>query len=425
MTEQILLRGGRLVCPLTGTDGVRDVRISDGVVEAVGEGLEANGAVEVDCSGGIVAPGWTDIGVELCDPGLCWREDLSTGSEAGAAGGFTTLVAGPATDPLVDTPAVAADVVARARAVSGARVLQSGAITVGLSGEGLAEMGLMVEAGCVALSDGRKVMANTDALRRALQYGQPFGVPMLLRPGDPGLEAGGVMHEGAASMHAGLRGIPAAAEELGISRVVALVRTTGTRVHLTQVTTAAGLAQVAAAKADGLPITAAVPARHLLLTDAEVEASVYNTATRLLPPLRTESDRAACVAAVKAGTLDAITADHVPWDQVGKELEYMHAQPGANGLESALGAAWAALDGDAAALVQAMAVGPAAVIGRTAHVAAGAPADIVVFRPDREWTVGAPYRSKGRYDPLSGRTLGAAVVLTIVAGRLVYGPCTD
>jgi len=425
MLEPILLRGGRVVCPATGTDGTLDVRVADGVVSEIGAGLDGQGAREIDCSGGILAPGWTDLGTELCDPGLTYREDLSTGSEAGAAGGFTTLVASPATDPVVDTPAVAADVVARAKMVSGASVLQSGALTLGLSGAELSEVGLMVEAGCVALSDGRVAMADSEVLLRVLQYVRPFDVPILLRPGEPALERGGVMHEGSASMHAGLRGIPGAGEELGIARIIALVRATGTRVHLTQVTTAVGVAQVRVAKAEGLPLTAAVPARHLLLTDAEVGASVYDTATRLLPPLRSESDRLACVDGIKDGTLDAITADHVPWTRVDKELEYMHARKGANGLETALGAAWAALDGDAAALVRAMAIGPAAVFGRCAQIAVGSAADLVVFQPGREWTPSAPFRSRGGYDPLCGRTLPAAVAMTMVGGRIVFGPRTD
>lgn len=425
MPEQILLRGGRVVCPQGGVDQVSDVHIADGQIVEVGTGISVTGAREVDCTGAVVAPGWTDLGTELCDPGLCYREDLSSGSEAGAAGGFTTLVAGPATDPVVDSPTVAADVLVRAGTVSGARVLQAGALTVGLNGKTLAEVGLLVEAGCVAISDGRATMADADVLRRALQYCKPFDVPVFLMPGEPSLQASGVMHEGAASMSAGLRGIPGAAEELGIARVVALVRTTGARVHLTHVTTAVGVQQVRAAKAEGLPLTAAVPARHLLMTDEAVEDSVYDTATRLLPPLRADSDRQACVAGIKDGTLDAITADHVPWTRVAKELEYMYAHPGANGLETALGAAWAALEGDAAALVQAMAVGPAKILGRTASLSPGSAADVVVFKPTQMWTPSAPYRSRGGYDPLAGRELPAAVMLTLADGHVVFGPRID
>jgi dihydroorotase len=425
MPETLLLRGGRLVCPETGTDDLLDVRISDGRVTEIGAQLPPAGARVLDCSGAVIAPGWTDLGTELCDPGLCDREDLCSGSEAGAAGGYTLLIAGPSTDPVVDGPAVAADVVARAKTVSGASVQCSGAITLGLKGEHLAEVGLMIEAGCVALSDGRVAIADAGVLRRVLQYIRPFDVPVFLRPAEPSLEADGVMNESSASMHAGLRGIHSAGEELGCARIIALVRATGTRVHLTQVTTAAGVNQVRRAKADGLPITAAVPARHLLLTDAEVERSVYDTATRLLPPLRTESDRQACIAGLRDGTLDAITADHVPWTRIDKELEFMHAKPGANGLETALGAAWVALDGDAIAVVKAMAVGPAAVLGRSARIAAGAPADVVIFHPEREWTPEAPFRSRGGYDPLSGRALMARVFATVVHGRVVFGPRSD
>ena len=225
-------------------------------------------------------------------------------------------------------------------------------------------------------------------------------------------------------MHAGLRGIPAAAEEIGIARIVALVRTTGARVHLSQVTTAAGVKLVQVAKSEGLPLTATVPARHLLLNDEEVEASVYSTSTRLLPPLRAEDDRKACIQALHDGVLDGVTADHVPWTRVAKELEYMHARKGANGLETALGATWAALEGDALAVVRALAIGPAAVLGQEPRVTSGSVADLVVFEPAQEWTVAAPYKSRGGYDPLEGRELPAAVCLTVVAGRVVYGPRT-
>lgn len=420
-TEAVVLKGGRVVCPASGTDAVMDVRVQDGVVMSVATTVELDNARVVDCAGKVVAPGFTDLGAELCDPGKCWREDLVTGSEAGAAGGYTTIVCSPRTDPVVDTPVAVGELKVRAAQVSGARIDIAGALTVGLKGQGMSELGLMAEAGAVAFSDGRKPMANAALLRRVLDYARPFGLPVFLRPGEPDLEGAGVMHEGEVSTQIGLRGIPAAAEELGVGRAIAFARLTGACIHLTQVTTRASVTQLAAAKADGVRITAAVPARHLLLTDRFVDESVYDTATRMLPPLRTETDREALVSAVLDGTVDSITADHVPLTRLEKELEYMYAIPGAMGLETALGAALTATQ-DVVSTVRAMAVSPAAVIGRTARVAAGAVADLVVFDPTVRKEVRGPFRSKGTNEPLLGQSLLSQITLTMRDGCIIYGP---
>jgi len=421
--ETLILRGGRVVCPATDTDSIMDIVIHDGRIVALGD-TQVEGRV-VECTGFVVSPGFIDLGAELGDPGYLWREDLTTGSEAGAAGGFTTIVASPKTDPVVDTPVAVTELSVRAASVSGARILISGAVTKGLKGEQLSELGLMIEAGAVALSDGRKTMMHTGLLRRALDYARPFGAPVMMRPGDTDLEGSGVMHEGEVSLQIGLRGIPSAAEEIGVARLISLASLTGCSVHLSQVTTAGAVRQIRAAKAAGVPVTGAVPARHLVLTDRAVDDSVYDTATRLLPPLRSESDRLACVEGVKDGTLDCITADHVPLTRIEKELEYMHAKPGAMGLETALGATLKGLGGDLSATIQAMAVGPATVLGREAVIEVGAVADLAVFAPIAESEVGAPFRSKGLNEPLSGRRLPGCIQLTVRDGCIIYGPKHD
>jgi len=421
--ETLILRGGRVVCPLNNIDEVMDVVVQNGRVVSLGSTAE-EGRV-IDCSGCVVAPGFTDIGAELGDPGYLWREDLISGSEAGAAGGFTSIVSSPKTDPVVDTPVAVAELVSRSFELSGARVLVSGAITTGLDGEHLAELGLMVESGAVALSDGRTTMMHTGLLRRALDYARPFGVPVILRPGDTELEGSGVMHEGEVSTQIGLRGIPAAAEEIGVARLIALSALTGCRLHLSQITTAGSVKQIRAAKEDGVRVTAAVPARHLIMTDRAVDQSVYDTSTRLLPPLRSESDRLACVAGVKDGVIDCVTADHVPLTRIEKEVEYMYATPGAMGLETAFSATLEGLGGDLISTVRALSVAPANVIGKRAALEADAAADLVVFDPSVSISVEGPFRSRGLNEPLKGRVLPGKIVMTIRDGCIIYGPKRD
>ena len=420
----VVLRGGRVVCPATDTDAVMDVVIRGGLVHTLGSAEAGANAQVIDCSGCVVAPGFTDLGAELGDPGKTWREDLSTGSEAGAAGGYTTVVCSPRTDPVIDTPVGVAEVRTRAEAVTGARIEVAGALTVGLHGEVLSELGLMAEAGVVAFSDGRRSMSNAALLRRALDYARPFGLPVLIRPGNVELEGSGVMHEGVVSSHVGLRGIPAAAEELGVARGIAFARLTKTPVHLSHVTTQTSVDQVRRALAEGLSVTAAAPARHLLLTDKAVDDSVYDTATRLLPPLRPDSDRSALVDAVLDGTVGCVVADHVPLTRLEKELEYMYAKPGAMGLETALSATLTATQ-DVPATVRALAVAPAALINRRAAIECGAVADLVVFDPEAKRVVSGPFRSKGVNEPLLGQTLKGEIALTMRDGCIIYGPRTS
>lgn len=421
---EVILRGGRVVCPVTGTDAVTDVVIRNGLVHAVGAAALTADARVIDCAGCVVSHGFTDLGAELGDPGQTWREDLSTGSEAGAAGGYTTVVCSPRTDPVLDTPVAVAELRSRAATVTGARIEVAGALTVGLQGEVLSELGLMAEAGVVAFSDGGKAMSNAALLRRALDYARPFGLPVWIRPGNVDLEGSGVMHEGVVSSHIGLRGIPAAAEELGVARGIAFARLTKTSIHLSHVTTKTSVEQIRRARAEGLSVTAAAPARHLVLTDQAVDDSVYDTATRLLPPLRPESDRRAVVEAVLDGTVGSVFADHVPLTRLEKEVEYMFARPGAMGLETALSAALTATQ-DVSATVKAMAVAPAALVGRRAAVEPGAAADLVVFDPGADRVVSGPFRSKGSNEPLVGLSLKGEIVLTMRDGCIIYGPRTS
>ena len=411
------LEGGRVLCPGTGVDALLDVVLDGDRVLGLFAAGTGPDAPAVDCRGLVIAPAFVDLACQLGDPGYPWREDLHSGSRAAAAGGFATVVATPATAPVIDRAAVADHVVRRGVEAPGARVLVSGALTVGLAGLELAELGGLADAGCVAFADGCRPVSDAGVLRRAFEYARPFGLPVIVRPGEPALEHEGVMHEGVVSLSVGLRGLPEAAEEVGVTRVVALARATGARVHLSHVTTARAVAVLEGARREGLAVTAAVPARHLLLTDAEVAESGYDTRFRLMPPLRPARDRAALIEAVRAGVIDVVAPDHVPLGRIDKELEFQYAEPGAVGLESAFAATLTALEGDLALTVRRLSLAPAAVLGRTATIGVGAVADLVVLDPNAVGPCAGPLYSKGCNEPLAGRSLRGRVVRTFVAGR--------
>lgn len=414
-----LLKGGSVCCPASGTFGAADVRIHGGRILEVGPDLELRGERVVDCAGLHVIPALVDLGSELGDPGETWREDLRSGAAAGAAGGFGTVVLSPNTAPPVDQAAAIQDLLSRASALNGARLRVAGALTARLGGAELAELNDLVEAGAVALSDGGRGMGDSLVLRNALDYARPLGVPVILRPCEPTLEERGCMHEGAVSAAVGLHGIPAASEEIGVARALALARVTGCPVHLSHVTTARAVELVRRAREEGLSVTAGTPARHLVLTDQAIDETEYSANLRLMPPLRPESDRAALVAAVRDGVIDVVSADHVPWTRVEKEQEFMLASPGALGLESAFSAALTALD-DLSLVVLAMAVRPGRRVGLDPAVRPGAAADLAIVDAQARGPLPPPAHSKGMNEPLTGRALRGRVRATFVDGRLAW-----
>lgn len=415
---RMLLEGGRLLCPETGLDRLGDLLIEDGVIAAIDPSGELD-AARVDCAGRVVAPALVDLDAELCDPGRTWLEDLETGAAAAAAGGFTAVLMSPHTDPVLHDAAGVRELRSRVEAGSPIALLVAGALTMDLAGERLAEVGLMLEAGAAALSDAGRATADSLLLRHAMLYAGRFGRPILLRPGEPGLE-GGAMHEGAVSNRIGLRGVPAAAEAIGVARLCELARDTGAPVHLAGVTTAAGVAQLRLARGAGAPVTASVSALHTLLTDEAVADSGYHPHARLCPPLRSEVDRQAVVDAVRDGTIDAVTSAHRPRNRVTKELEFALAEPGAVGLETALSAAVEGL-GDLALALRALSAGPARVLGMRRQIAVGADAELVILDASARASV-APERfsSKCRNTPLAGRELPVVIAQTLHRGRAVY-----
>lgn len=377
---------------------LRDVRVY-GEAKARDVVVGADDAV-VDAAGLVLVPSFVDLACDPGFPGFPVREDLASLSAAALAGGFADVLTGPQVDPIVDTPEQMA--AAPRQGPGGVRLWHAGAFTTGLAGGELAEIGLLGASGAAALSDGGRPVRDTVVLRNALEYARAFGMRVFLRPADAELDPLGVVHESGLAAELGMRGNPGASEEIGVARIVALVRATGASVHLTHLGTARGVALLRAARAEGLPIGGSTPARNLVLDEAEHLARPYDTRLRLHPPLRGTADRAALVAAVRDGTL-LLTADHAPRAPEEKELEFERAAPGATGLESAFAAALTGLDGDLDAVVRALALGPRALLPE-------APGGWTLVDPDVVAIVDTrAHWSRARNDALAGWSLRGAV----------------
>jgi dihydroorotase len=423
--KPLLIRGGRVIDPASGADGPAEVLLADGKVAAVGKSLKPRADAEVlDATGCVVAPGFVDVHVHLREPGREDVETIATGARAAVAGGFTSVCAMPNTDPVTDNQAAVGFIVSQARRAGTARVYPIGAVSLGQKGEQLAEFGELVGAGAVAVSDDGHPVATSHLMRTALEYALSFGIPVIDHCEDVSLSAGGAMHEGLVSTRLGLKGIPRAAEDVIVARDLQLAELTGGHVHLAHVSTAGAVEMIRAAKARGVRVTAEATPHHLALTDAACEG--YDTHAKMNPPLREARDVAALRAALADGTIDCIATDHAPHHYDAKEQEFDNAPFGVIGLETALGVAVTELvDGGVLtlpALVRCLSTRPAQI----AHLAggtlaAGAPADVVVFDPAAAWTV-EPMRfySKSRNTPFAGRALRGQVRWTIVGGVVVH-----
>jgi len=424
-TQPLLVRGGRVIDPDTGHDGVADVLLQDGRVSDVGTGLGVpDGARIIDASGMIVCPGLIDVHVHLREPGQEHKETIMTGARAAAAGGFTAVCAMPNTDPPIDDPAAVGYVRAEGLRVGAARVYPCGAVSVGQKGERLTEIGEMIDAGAVAITDDGRPVPTAGLMRLALEYAHTFGIPVASHCEDMTLSRGGAMNEGITSTRLGLIGIPNAAEDVCIARDLLLAELTGGRLHIQHVSTRRGVEMIRAAKQKGVAVTAEATPHHFTLTDEAVEA--YRTDAKVNPPLRTAADRAAVIEGVRDGTLDVIATDHAPHHYDEKEQAFEDAPFGLVGLETALGLAVTELVAkdviDLPTLVMRMSTAPAAAFnlpGGTLRRAA--PADVTVFDPGFEWTVDpSHFLSKSRNTPFAGRRLRGRAVFTIVGGRVVH-----
>jgi dihydroorotase len=422
----LCLRGGRVIDPRRGFDAEADVLLKDGAVGRVGPGIAAglgDGVRVVDVRGKWVVPGLVDLHTHLREPGQEYKEDIATGTRAAAAGGFTAVCAMPNTTPPNDSRAVTELIVRRARDAGTVRVYPVGAITKGLGGESLAEMGELKEAGCVAVSDDGKPVMNAELMRRAMEYARTFGLPIVQHCEDLTLSAGGAMNDGPVATRAGIRAQPASAESAMVARDLELCALTGARYHVAHVSSADSVRLIREAKRRGLPVSCEVTPHHLTLTDEA--CARYDTHAKCNPPLRAAADVEALRAALADGTIDAVATDHAPHSPVEKEVEFEQAAFGIIGLETAVPLVLELVRSGAltpSAFVERLSAGPAALFGLPGGtLAAGAPADVTVIDPQATWTCEpAALRSRSRNTPFAGRTLAGKAVLTIVGGAIVY-----
>lgn len=422
-----LITGGRVVDPVNGRDGSLDVLIDDGVITAVDTAIAgsdaAAGAEVIDAAGSVVAPGFVDMHTHLREPGREDEETILTASAAAAAGGFTAVCAMPNTDPVADSASVVEQVWALGREAGLVDVVPSGALSKGQAGEKMADIGAMARsaAGVTLFTDDGHGVQNALFARRAMEYLIGFDAVYAEHCEDAALAAGAQMHEGVRSVALGLRGQPAAAEELMAARDIALSRLTGCKLHLLHISTAGTVELVRRAKDEGLRVTAEATPHHFTLTDLALED--YDPNAKVNPPLRTEIDRLAVRNGLADGTIDAIATDHAPHALEEKDQEFQYAPPGLVGLETALGLTLTELVepghlslGDA---VTRLSTAPARLLGLEAHgsLTAGSPANLVVFDPDAAWTVDPErFHSKSRNTPFAGRTLRGRVLHTFLRG---------
>ena len=427
---KILIQNGRLIDPASGRDEMCDVAIAAGRIVALGKvNADFDADRRIDASGLIVAPGLVDLAARLGEPGHEHEAMLESEMAAAVAGGVTSLVCPPDTDPVLDEPGLVQMLKFRARNLNLARVFPLGALTRSLQGEVLTEMAELTEAGCVGFSQAEVALKDTLVLHRALQYASTFGYTTWLRPVDAWLGVG-VAAKGPLATRMGLSGVPVIAETIALATLFELVRDTGARLHLCRLSSAAGIELVRRAKAEGLAVTCDVSINHLHLTDVDI--GYFNAAMRLTPPLRQQRDRDAIRAALADGTIDALASDHTPVAADAKNLPFAEAEPGATGLELLLSLAlkWGAEMGQPLTRTLATVTSaPVAVLGEAlgslsasaGRLVEGGVADLCVFDANARWTVSpGALKSQGKHTPFSGYEVPGRVRCTVVAGGIAY-----
>jgi dihydroorotase len=424
---RILIAGGRVIDPANKRDAVMNLLVEDGRIAAVASpGAQPAPAAErvLDARGKVVCPGFVDLHVHLREPGREDMETIATGTRAAARGGFTSVCCMANTTPVNDNQSVTEFIVDRARRDGAVNVFPVGAITKGMQGEELAEIGDLVGAGCVAISDDGKPVMNAELMRRALEYSTLFRVPVIQHAEDAHLTGKGVMHEGRVSTELGFKGIPAASEAVIVARDLLLAELTGGHYHVAHVSTAEAVQMVREAKAKGLHVTCEAAPHHFALSDEAVRS--FDTNAKMSPPLRSARHVEAVKAGLRDGTIDAIATDHAPHTIQDKEVEFDYAANGVIGLETAFGLVMSVLvDGEVLTLPQAiarLASEPARVVGLAkGTLSVGADADVAILDPAREWIYDvARSASKSRNSPFHGWKLRGQVLATIVGGKIVW-----
>ncbi|MGI9370977.1 MAG: dihydroorotase [Hyphomicrobiales bacterium] len=407
--------------PSTGLDETGGISVVDGIITDIGKNVSAPDAQ--DANGALLLPGLVDMRVFAGEPGFEYRETLATASEAAAAGGVTTMITMPNTDPVIDDVALVDFILRRARDTGLVRVVPMAALTKGLNGAEMTEFGLLKEAGAVAVTDGDRSIANSRVLRRAMSYAKDFGMLIVQHVEDETLAAEGVMHEGEMSARLGLPGIPEEAEVIMLERDMRLVELTGAAYHAAQISSAKSLEVIRTAKKRGLPVTCGVSINHLTLNEHDIVP--YRTFFKLSPPLRSEHDRQELVAGLVDGSIDVIVSSHDPQNPDTKRLPFAEAEAGAIGLETLLTAAWGLHLNDGVPIdriVAALGTAPAAICGLQAgSLAPGNPADFTLFDQNIMWNVEeAGIKSKSNNTPFEGRVMQGRVVNTVVGGTSVF-----
>src|SRR5579864_2148335 len=422
--RKLIIRNGRVIDPASRLDAVRDVLVEEGRIAGIGEKLHVTGAEKFDAAGLIVAPGFIDMHVHLREPGFEYAETIESGSRAAAAGGFTSICCMPNTSPVNDNATVTSYIMERAERYAVVNVHPIGAITKNSAGEELAAIGSMKQAGAVAISDDGRPVMNARVMRRAMETAHSFGIPVIDHCEDLHLSAGGDMHEGVESVRLGLRGIPAASEDVMVARDILLAELTGARFHVAHISSRYSVEMVAFAKSRGLPVTCEATPHHFALADSEMPP--YDSNYKMKPPLRSACDVGAVTQGIVSGAVDAIATDHAPHPGSEKMQEFEKCPFGIIGLETAIGLALERLVHPGkiplAKLVALFTSGPARVLNLDrGRLAMGQPGDITILDTERTWTYDVnKSASKSRNSPFHGKEFRGGPVATIVNGRFVW-----
>lgn len=420
---KLLIKGGRIINPAENLDATGDILIENNLIAAIGQNLSADGAQVIDATGLVVSPGLIDMHTHLREPGLEAKEDIASGTRAAAAGGYTTIACMPNTKPAVDSSIVVSGIIHRSQTEGVVHVKVIGALSKGLEGKELAEIGDMIQAGAVAISDDGGHLDSTGLLKTGLEYTGMFDRPVITHSEDEGLAGEGYMHEGAVSAMLGLKGRPAVAEDIAVARDIMLAEYTGSPLHIAHVSSKGAVALIREAKERGVKVTAEATPHHLALTDEELRS--FNTAFKVNPPLRSADHVEALIAGLQDGTIDAIATDHAPHAFEEKDVEFRYAPSGFAGLETALGVILTELyhTGKLSLMdiIEKMSAAPARILGlESGTLKVGAPADIVIIDTEYKWTVDCiKFYTRGKHSPFESRNLKGKSLITIVNGSII------